>query len=121
VVRLERCLSSGQYGLIFQQTNPLIYSQIFVDKIAAFARQEIARSVECAYDSISVQDCARIHRLAEPQMVAFAREQQAHEVEWQLDGPTIRFIKQRGRRNQLDSKAKLELAVGIATDLERIV
>lgn len=102
---------------------PLEAYNFFINKFVDAIRHEIARSAEKAYESLRFSDMQKILMIECPEeMKRFISANTGVEgINWNISGDRIFFSKLRQEIEEIPSFKMINLSLGYATELNRIV
>lgn len=122
---LETYFVQGSYQKILtqQQNVPLVAYNFFIEKFVDAIRYEIARSAECAYDSLSLQDMLRMFMITNQQeLTAFIQQNQKDsQVQWIVKGDRLHFAREKKEMAEIPNHKMINLTLSYATELNRII
>jgi len=128
-VTLEQGFMEGDYNKVLQCKNssPSPIYEFFINRILDTIRNEIARSAEKAYNSLSLESACQILMIGTiPELQhfvdAFVASKENDEIEWRVIQDRIYFIrKEDARVAEIPKWQLLTQAINYAIELERIV
>lgn len=128
-IALEQGFMEGDYSKVLKckTSSPSPHYEFFINRILDTIRNEIARSAEKAYNSLTFESACQILMIDNiPELQAFVNEfcnaKEEDEIEWKILDDRIYFIsKEDTKLNEIPKWQLLTQAINYAIELERIV
>lgn len=103
---------------------PLVAYNFFIEKFVDAIRYEIARSAECSYDSLSLNDMLSMFMISDKQqLLSFISDNQkaGGSVQWLVRGDRLYFVKEKKDMLEIPNTKMIKLTLEYATELQRII
>lgn len=94
----------------------------FIEKFVDAIRYEIARSAECSYDSIALNDMQKMFMIQDKsQLMNFIASNSKGSIGWTVRGDRLNFIREKKEMAEIPNLKMINLALTYATELNRII
>jgi len=85
-------------------------------------RYEIARSAECSYDSLALNDMQKMFMIPDRnQLLSFIAGNQKGSIGWVVRGDRLHFVKEKKEMAEIPNLKMMNLSLSYATELNRII
>jgi 26S proteasome regulatory subunit N12 len=121
---LETYFVQGSYQKILsqQQNVPLAAYNFFIEKFVDAIRYEIARSAECSYESIALNDMQKMFMIQDRnQLLNFIATNQKGSTGWVVRGERLHFVREKKEMAEIPNLKMVNLSLSYATELNRII
>lgn len=126
-LEIERCIMEGNYKKLSSLKNSNDkYFNYFLNKFDDTIRFQIARSIERSYDSLKLEDAAKLLMLNQQnELTNFIKNQNESEVNqginWQISGDRIEFLNMNQTKETIPALRIMQDVLFLGVETEKII